>query len=215
MKAFLLLTLAAALLWAGGLWLFAAHVAASTPASDPPRSGGVVALTGASTVRLEAAMELLEEGLGERLLISGVNPDATREQVRATLAGAGGAFDCCVDLGFQAENTEGNARETAAWVRDHGFRTLIVVTADYHMPRALLELRAAMPGVTLRSYPVQTGTLDARHWWTDGGDARRMTVEYCKYLVILARTGAAKLQPRHGPQAAPVENDTDNAEAPG
>ncbi len=208
MKAFFLLVLAAALVWAGGLWLFAARVAGSTPAVDPPRSGGVVALTGASTVRLEAAMELLEEGLGQRLLISGVNPDATRAQVRATIDGAGGDFDCCVDLGFQAENTEGNARETAAWVRDHRFRTLIVVTADYHMPRALLELRAAMPGVTLRPYPVQTGTLDAKHWWADGEDARRMTVEYCKYLVILARSGAGRLDFRRHPSAAPGSAET-------
>lgn len=208
MRALFRLLLLAALVWVAGLWLFATRVAHSTPAPEPPRSGGVVALTGASTVRLEAAMELLEEGLGERLLISGVNPDATRDQVRATLAGAGGDFDCCVDLGFQAENTAGNALETAQWVHRHQFRTLIVVTADYHMPRALLELGAAMPGVTLRSYPVQTGTIDAKHWWSDGGDARRMTVEYCKYLVILGRTVVARLTPRSG---RPNASDRDAA----
>ena len=190
------------LFWAVGLWAFAGRVASSTPAPDPDPADAIVALTGASTVRIEAAVELLEEGLGRRLLISGVNREATRNQVRATLTAAGRAFDCCVDLGFQAENTRGNARETADWAAFHHYRTLIVVTADYHMPRAILELRAAMPDVRLDPYPVQTGVLDARRWWTRSEDARRLAVEYDKYLVILARNtvlglGSAHHRPPH------------------
>ena len=190
------------LFWAVGLWAFAGRVASSTPAPDPDPADAIVALTGASTVRIEAAVELLEEGLGRRLLISGVNREATRNQVRATLTAAGRAFDCCVDLGFQAENTRGNARETADWAAFHHYRTLIVVTADYHMPRAILELRAAMPDVRLDPYPVQTGVLDARRWWTRSEDARRLAVEYDKYLVILARNtvlglGSAHHHPPH------------------
>ncbi len=184
-------------LWGVGLWAFAGRVAASTPAPDPPQADAIVALTGASVMRLEAATELLEEGLADRLLISGVNPEATRDQVRATLKTAGRAFDCCVDLGFRAENTRGNARETADWVRYHHYKTLIVVTADFHMPRALLELHAAMPGVRLYPYPVETGTLQVKGWWRRSDDARRMTVEYCKYLAILAQQTAFGLLGHH------------------
>ena len=177
-----------ALLWVVGLWAFAGRIAASTPAADPPRADAIVALTGASTLRIEAGVELLDEGLGRRLLISGVNREATRNQVRATLTAAGRAFDCCVDLGFEAENTQGNARETADWVAFHHYRTLIVVTADYHMPRAILELRAAMPAIRLYPYPVETGTLDARGWWRRPEETRRLMVEYCKYLLIMMRS---------------------------
>jgi uncharacterized SAM-binding protein YcdF (DUF218 family) len=176
------------LIWGVGLFAFAYRVAQSTPAPDPPEADAIVVLTGASTLRLEAAAELLEDGLGKRLLISGVNREATRKQVRDTVASAGRKFDCCVDLGFKAENTQGNARETAAWVAYHKYRTLIVVTADFHMPRALLELKAAMPKVQLYAYPVQTEAVDAHRWWAAGGDARRMIVEYSKYLVIAARS---------------------------
>ncbi len=185
-------------LWGVGLWAFANRVAASTPAPDPPQADAIVALTGASVLRLEAATELLEEGLADRLLISGVNRQATRDQVRATLKTAGRAFDCCVDLGFNAENTRGNASETAQWVRYHHYKTLIVVTADFHMPRAILELHAAMPGVRLYPYPVQTGTLEVKGWWRRPGDARRMTVEYCKYLAILTRNAVLGLARHHG-----------------
>ncbi len=203
--------------WVVGLLAFASRVANSTPPPDPPQADAIVALTGASVIRLEAAEALLEEGLGQRLLISGVNRETTRKQVRATLitggqttesqtpsgrATTGGAFDCCVDLGFQAENTLGNARETAPWVARHRYRTLIVVTADFHMPRALLELHAAMPGVVLYPFPVATEAVDARRWWASPDQARRMVLEYCKYVVILFRNGLLSLSPARRPSAA-------------
>jgi uncharacterized SAM-binding protein YcdF (DUF218 family) len=203
----LTLVLLLVLVWAAGLWAFAARVADSTPAPDPPRADGVVALTGASTVRIEAATELLEQGLGQRLLISGVNREATRAQVRETTTSAGRAFDCCVDLGFEAENTLGNAHETAGWARYHHYRSLIVVTADYHMPRAMLELHAAMPRVVLYPYPVATGVLDARRWWATPDSARRTALEYCKYLAVLGRNGLSALR-RH--RAEPAANAMGN-----
>ncbi len=188
--AFLLVIL---LIWAAGLGAFAARVANSTPANDPPNADGVVALTGASSVRIEAAVQLLEDGKAQRLLVSGVNPDVTRPQLQGVAHDFGRAFNCCVDLGFRAANTQGNARETANWAEYHHYRSLIVVTSDYHIPRAMLELRAAMPGVKLYPYPVVTSTLDARRWWRTGEGARRMSVEYCKYLVILGREGLLRL----------------------
>ncbi len=192
-----------ALVWAAGLWAFGERVAASTPAPEPPQSDGIVALTGASTIRLEAAVQLVETGKAKRLLISGVNRQATRGEVKQASHGIGRVWDCCVDLGFEAENTVGNAAETAAWAREHGYRSLIVVTSDYHMPRAILELRAALGDVTLTPYPVVTDTVDARRWWTRPADARRLTVEYCKYLIVLARSMAARLL-HGGKSAAPA-----------
>jgi len=193
--------------WGAGLLAFANRVANSTPPPDPPQADAIVALTGASIIRLEAAEALLEEGLGQRLLISGVNRETTRKQVRATLitdnrAAADRVFDCCVDLGFQAENTLGNARETAPWVARHHYHTLIVVTADYHMPRALLELKAAMPRVILYPFPVATEAVDARRWWASPDQARRLVLEYCKYLVILIRNALLSLSPPRQPTPA-------------
>lgn len=185
----LALILLVVVIWTAGLFAFGMRVANSTPANDPPVADGVVALTGASSLRIEAAVQLLEQGKGRRLLVSGVNPDVTRPELQAVAHDFGRAFNCCVDLGFRAANTQGNARETANWVSYHHYRSLIVVTSDYHMPRAMLELRAALPRVKLYAYPVVTTSLDAHRWWRGQETTRRMATEYCKYLVILGREG--------------------------
>lgn len=191
--------LIAAMIWGVGLLAFTGRVDQSTPAPEPPTADGVVVLTGASNIRLEAATKLLEEGKGKRLLISGVNREATRADVQTVTKAVKPIYDCCVDLGFAAANTVGNAIETAEWTKSKGYKSLIVVTADYHMPRSMLELSAAMPGVALYPYPVQTESLNARRWWKTSSTARRMTVEYCKYLAILGREAFLGLGPKDKP----------------
>jgi uncharacterized SAM-binding protein YcdF (DUF218 family) len=190
------------MIWAVGLWAFAARVEQSTPAPEPAVADGIVALTGSSVRRLAEATRLLEEGKGQRLLVSGVNRQASRADILDVTKAGKGVYDCCVDLGFMAADTVGNAQETAEWARAKGYDSLIVVTADFHMPRAMLELRAAMPDAELTPYPVLTETLDTPNWWRQGGAAKLMTVEYCKYLAILGREAFLSLGPRDGPEEA-------------
>ena len=193
----LIALLVVAAIWASGLLAFAARVDRSTPAPEPQAADGIVALTGAgSNARIGAAMELLEDGKAQRMLVSGVNREASREDIRTVSRAVRRLYDCCVDLGFDAANTVGNARETQEWSRAMGFDSLIVVTADYHMPRAMLELRGAMPKTKLTPYPVATSVLKARRWWGTSGGARLMVVEYCKYLAILGREAVLGLGPR-------------------
>jgi uncharacterized SAM-binding protein YcdF (DUF218 family) len=192
------------LIWLIGLLAFAGRVDHSTPAAPPPVSDGVVALTGASDARITAAMALLETGKARRMLVSGVNPTTSRAEVRGVAKADRHIYDCCVDLGYQATDTVGNARETAHWVDAEGYHSLILVTSDFHMPRALLELKAALPDVTITPYAIRTTELDAHHWWRTSDGLRRMTLEYCKYLIILARTDASKILPHrhHAPDGA-------------
>ena len=198
-------------IWTIGLFGFAGRVDRSTPAADPPVSDGVVALTGASDARIEAAMQLLENGKARRMLVSGVNPKASRADMRTVAQAQRRIYDCCVDLGYQATDTVGNARETAHWADAEGYHSLILVTSDFHMPRALLELKAAMPDAVITPYPIRTTDLDAHHWWRSRDGVRRMIFEYSKYVVILARTEITKLAPgrRHTPDA-PGWNRTAN-----
>jgi uncharacterized SAM-binding protein YcdF (DUF218 family) len=192
-------------LWAAGLLAFASRVDQSTPAADPPRADAIVALTGASDARITEAMKLLEDGKARRMLISGVNHQASRADIRGVARATRRYYDCCVDLGFQARNTVGNARETARWARAHGFTSLIVVTSDFHMPRAMLELKGAMPEGRFIAYPVVSRELDAHHWWRGGGGARRMIVEYNKFLAILFRQGLISLGAKtHQAAVAPL-----------
>lgn len=182
--------------WAIGLMGFAGRVDRSTPAADPPVSDGVVALTGASDAQISAAMQLLEQGKARRMLVSGVNPMASRSDMRAVAQAQRRIYDCCVDLGYQATDTVGNARETADWVRAQGYHSVILVTSDFHMPRALLELKATLPDAVITPFPIRTSDLDAHHWWRTRDGVRRMVVEYCKYVVILGRTEITGLAPR-------------------
>jgi uncharacterized SAM-binding protein YcdF (DUF218 family) len=186
------------LVWGSGLLAFASRVTRLTPAPAPPAADGIVALTGGSAIRLKAAVDLLEAGDGRRLLVSGVDRKVTRRELWAVTGAAKPLFDCCVDLGFEAANTIGNARETAAWARAMHYESLILVTADFHTPRALLELRGALPGVKIIAYPVATPDLDVRHWQDTTRGADRMAVEYSKYLVTLCRENLLRLGPRAG-----------------
>ncbi|THD82626.1 MAG: YdcF family protein [Phenylobacterium sp.] len=199
--AFLILVL----IWTSGLLAFADRVERSTPAAAPQPADGIVVLTGVSArERIGAGIDLLAANDARRLLVSGVNRDLTREDVRNVSNAVKRLYDCCVDLGFSALNTVGNARETADWAKAMRFSSLIVVTADYHMPRAMLELGAATrrQGVQLQPYPVATTALNARRWWRSPGATRLLVVEYCKYLAILGRELILSLGPRdhgHGP----------------
>ena len=181
-----------ALIWLIGLFVFADRVRGYTPAADPARADAIVALTGPSAERVNAAIRLLEQDKGDRVLISGVNREVRRQELRALTPGSSRLFNCCVDLGFEAEDTIGNAQEIAGWARAKSYHSLIVVTSDYHMPRALTEIRAAAPGVQLTPYAVETPSLDNSRWWRAAVTARRMTLEYLKYLAALGRAGLGR-----------------------
>ena len=193
----------AALIWLVGLFAFAHRVRELTPADDPARADAIVALTGPSSERVNTAIRLLEQGKGERVLISGVNREVRRRELRELTPGSSRLFNCCVDLGFEAEDTVGNAQEIAAWARSKGYDSLIVVTSDYHMPRSLLEIRGAAPGVKLTPYAVSTPSLDNTRWWRAAVTARRMTLEYMKYLAVLGREGMHRLRGHHPERSAP------------
>ncbi|MGQ3015926.1 YdcF family protein [Phenylobacterium sp.] len=201
----LALLFVAALIWAAGLLAFAIRVEQSTPAAEPEVADGIVALTGAgSNERIAAGMRLLEAGKGDRMLVSGVNREASREDIRNVSRAVQLLYDCCVDLGFEAADTFGNAQETAGWVRARRYDSLIIVTADYHMPRAMLELGSALPGIELQAYPVATPSLDATRWWRTAGGARLMVMEYSKYLAILGRELVLRLGPKDEAEPEPA-----------
>jgi uncharacterized SAM-binding protein YcdF (DUF218 family) len=191
-----------ALIWLIGLFAFADRVRGYTPAADPARADAIVALTGPSAERVNAAIRLLEQDKGDRVLISGVNREVRRQELSALTPGSNKLFNCCVDLGFEAEDTVGNAQEIAAWAAAKDYDSLIVVTSDYHMPRALTEIRAAAPAVELTAYAVETPSLDSPRWWRAAVTARRMTLEYVKYLAALGRAGLGKLSGDGGTAAA-------------
>ena len=126
--------------------------------------------------------------------MTGVNRTTARDKLKSYMGkNAPSLFDCCVDLGREAQDTIGNAQETASWVVNHGYTSVIVVTASYHMPRALTELRYAVPGCELIPYPVFTDSVRLSDWWRWSGTTRLLAFEYTKYLASVTRVALMRL----------------------
>jgi uncharacterized SAM-binding protein YcdF (DUF218 family) len=182
------LMVAFAALTSGFLWF----VSAACEESPLDRvADGIVALTGGAS-RISDAVELLASGRGRRLLITGVGATTNAAELMRLSPDHQRWFGCCIDLDYAAANTVGNAVETRRWARERGFRSLVVVTSGYHMPRAMLEISHRLPDVTLIPFPVVTGQIRAEAWWFHPGTAKLLVFEYLKFLVAAARI---KLEP--------------------
>ncbi len=137
--------------------------------------------------RIDQAVELLREGAGNRLLISGVHPTTTRTQIRKMTQSPADLFSCCVDIGYDAIDTIGNAREAANWIHSRGYKSVLVVTNNYHMPRSLAELKYVDPATEFIPYPVVNSDLKTQNWFTNPNALRTMLYEYCKVLLAGVR----------------------------
>lgn len=135
-----------ALLYAFGFLWFAA--ALPQPAGAM-RTDAIVVPTGGAG-RIDRGLTLLGQHKADAMLVTGVDPEVKPDEFAAEYRVSAPTMQCCVTLGFAAVDTRGNAAETAAWVAHHRYRTLRVVTTDWHMRRAAGELSAALPpGVTI------------------------------------------------------------------
>ena len=140
------------LLWAFGFALFVIGMPA--PLGDV-KTDGIVVLTG-SPGRIDHGIALLEKHEAQRMLISGVAPQVRPVDLAREYRAAPALFACCIDLGREAVDTRSNAEETAAWVKHHHYRSIRLVTSNWHMARARLELANALgDDVTLMADPVQ------------------------------------------------------------
>jgi uncharacterized SAM-binding protein YcdF (DUF218 family) len=162
------------------------------PENQSTPTDGIVVLTG-GRLRLQSGMDLLREGKGRKLFVSGVNQQVDLDELLRVSGNADWA-SCCTALGHEADNTLGNARETAQWMRQQGFKSLRLVTAWYHMPRSLLELDRAMPGIEIIAHPVFPDEVSQEHWWVSRGTAILLANEYGKYLGALIRPVVERLQ---------------------
>jgi uncharacterized SAM-binding protein YcdF (DUF218 family) len=153
---------------------------------------GITVLTGGVS-RIDEAMKLLSQGKAKRVLITGVNRGTTLEQLKELSSQGDQYFACCVDIDKEARNTIDNATETAQWVTLNQYSSIIVVTSNYHLPRALAELERALPGVALIPYPVVDNNVHVERWWHYPGTTRLLLSEYLKYLPALGRLWATNL----------------------
>lgn len=190
--------LSASVLWGLGLISFIITILAMTPTNLSQRTDGIVVLTGGAE-RVRTGLTLLQNRQGRELLISGVYRGTELDELIEQAHMDDQDIPCCITLGFEAVDTAGNARETAQWAHDHQIKRLRLVTANYHMPRAWLEMRLAMPDVDIIPYPVRTQKFNI---WNATGIKLTLT-EYHKTILVagrqLVKQGRAWLNAMNGP----------------
>ena len=177
--------LCSAILWLVGFLVFAQKIPDRVQKPNK-KTDAIVGLTGGS-LRLEAGLELLAQKYAKKLFVSGVHRGVDVRQLLRIARKSPLSVECCVALGYDADNTEGNARETAAWLTKEKFQTVRLVTASYHMPRSLAEFRSVMRDIEITPHPVFPKSFKAKNWWLWPGSTGLIMEEYNKYLLAVFR----------------------------
>lgn len=153
--------------------------------AQPSQTDGIIVTTGGQA-RLQAGLDLLRDKKAPRLLISGVGNGITKQMIADSLhlsEDEMALFACCVSLDFAALDTLGNAQAAKSWADSHDMSALLLVTSDYHMPRAALEFTALMPDYRIIAYPITPPDLAGKSWYQDWASLRLYAREYLKYSV--------------------------------
>jgi len=128
-----------ALIYALGFVFFALTL--GKPAADDVKpTEAAVVLTGGSN-RIEHAVEVLKDKKAKRLLVAGADPSVTKGDIARRLGGSRRLINCCVDLGSESVDTRSNAEEASRWLAQHHFKSVRLITSDWHMRRARYEFR--------------------------------------------------------------------------
>ncbi len=184
LKRLILLSVGLFSIWLAGLVYFAQSIPVSI--KEPMRrTDAVVVLTGGSG-RLDEGLNLLANDMGNRLFVSGVYQGVDVKTLFRMFQRNPEELETRVGIGT-ATNTMGNATETAAWIADHGYRSMRLVTASYHMPRSLLEFHHAMPDADIISHPVFPEHVKIGKWWAWRGTAGLIAGEYNKFMLAWIR----------------------------
>jgi len=175
--------------WLAGFIVFIHAIEVVGEASVTPdlqTTDAIVVLTGGSE-RVATGLELLNAGKGKKLFISGVHHGLSLDRVLGNQQVSKDLRDCCIILGHAAASTRGNAEETQTWMALENYRSLRLVTANYHMPRSLLVFHAAMPESVIIPHPVAPDSVKLEDWWQHPGTVSLLITEYNKYLFAALR----------------------------
>ena len=150
-----------------------------------PMVDGIVVTTGGQA-RVEAGLQLLRQEIAPHLLLTGVGEGITKQMIGSSLNLSDadkGVLSCCVDLEFQALDTPGNAIATKSWAKRYQIKSYLLVTSNYHMPRAMLEFTKQMPDHIIISYPITAPYLAQKAWYEDWQSFRLYSREFIKYMI--------------------------------
>lgn len=171
--------------WSIGLIWFIDNIPQS-PRFPSKKTDAIVVFTGGS-LRFETGLKLLEKGLAEKFFVSGVHSGVDVQELLRISRQTPGQLDCCVFLGYEADNTQGNAIETAQWMIQQNIKTIRLITGSYHMPRSLSELEYVLPKTEIILHPVFPDHVKLDDWYKWPGTTALIIGEYNKTLLIPLR----------------------------
>ncbi len=167
--------------WSSGLIWFVSEIPTESQ-SDLSRTDAIVVLTGGAE-RLNEGLKLMDRNkLARRLFISGVARGVDIKTLLKVARHKPNDLNCCISIGYQADNTAGNAKETAKWMQANQFGSYRLITANYHMPRSLREFKAVLPDFNLIPHPVFPSVFKSDSWKTDFFALQIVVTEYNKFL---------------------------------
>ena len=155
--------LAVSIVWSAGFFLFAHKIETFSTPPSTIHTDAIVVLTGGAE-RINTGLDLLQSGSAEKLLISGVDERVTLDKIMSMWKGHMDNPDCCIFIGHMAQNTKQNAVEARQWADQMYVRSIRLVTSGYHMPRAIVELHAAMPDIEILPHPIFPGNGETSSW---------------------------------------------------
>ncbi|GJL84591.1 MAG: hypothetical protein DHS20C02_03660 [Micavibrio sp.] len=156
----------AVFLWLAGYMAFSVSSLAAKAQHPDETTDAIIVPTGGNK-RVKTGLELFAQGRASHLFISGVNPKTTKWEIMKLWDGEPALPPCCLTLGHEAETTRENAQEAREWVQEHEYTSVRLVTSGYHMSRALLEFRHALPDVEIIKHPVpykDYGPTEKKFW---------------------------------------------------
>lgn len=198
--------------WAGG-FLWYVNIIPTKVEFPDKITDAIVVLTGGSE-RLSEGRRLLGRHMAKKLFISGVYRGVEVDELLSARKSDPKLLSCCVVLGHIAENTRGNAQETAVWVHQQGYKSLRIVTANYHMPRSLLEFKSLMPDVEMIAHPVFPNNVKVTNWWRYPNSALLIASEYNKYMFASLRNKILELLPAHESRLPFPDSNNDEESSP-
>lgn len=168
----------------GWLW-FATNIALAVPPDKVDKTEAIIVLTGGNG-RVNKGLDLLSEGVSNKLFISGVNAGTTKKDILNSWTNRKGRNPCCFSLGYEATDTMGNADEVETWVNENDIEEILLVTSSYHIARAQLEVGKALPNVAVTPYPVLTPDFEAwkgRFWKLSFSEYNKTIIRWFKHQV--------------------------------
>lgn len=159
----------AILLWAIAYALFVFHVYNKYSKTDTYETDAIIVLTGGQN-RIDTALTIFDKSKTDKLFITGVHKDVSKEDILQMWHGKTPLKECCITLGQKAKTTRGNALETQEWLEDQqSIKTITLITSAYHMDRALLEFKHALKNknISITTHPVidNSNTLKSLSFW--------------------------------------------------